>query len=111
MIASRPCGKSIVPSSVPHVWFDSRNRLSASKVRRFRPVEVWAAPCSLTFCLATTRSRTLADRALAIPCRRQLSDTPQPVALVRLGEGDVDACLLGDYQSGFAYSAAETMKL
>jgi hypothetical protein len=33
------------------------------------------------------------------------------VALVRLGEGDVDACLLGDYQSGFAYSAAETMKL
>jgi hypothetical protein len=33
------------------------------------------------------------------------------VAFVHSGEGDVHACLLGDYQSGIAYPVAEAMKL
>ena len=59
---------------IPHVWFDSRHRQAQ------RPVQVWAAPCSLAFCLATTRSRTLADRAWGHchPSRHQLSNTPPP---------------------------------
>jgi hypothetical protein len=101
LIASRPRGNR----SYCHP-----TRVVPQPQKAQRRVRVWAAPCSLAFWLATTRSRTLADRALGplLSIPSPAIKHPTAVAFVHSGEGDVHACLLGDYRRGVAYSVVQT---